>query len=366
MSENKMYVRYSEELEETQPDEAETIREIVAAFGRMRQMVFEKHRHGHRDAHAKSHGILRGELIINEGLPEELAQGLFREARTYPVIARFSTAPGDILPDGVSSFRGLAIKVIGVEGEKVLPEERDALTQDFLFFNHPVLPTGDPAAYLKQQLLLEQVAKAPEEMQKAGSTVARTANSVVEAVGGELKPDIIGSTKPETHLAGETYFTGSPIRYGDYVAKVRVAPDSYSLNAVIGQTLDTSNPSVLRDAVVDFFRVHEAEYTVGIQLCTDLKTMPIEDVSVEWPEDQSPYQVVGRLIFPAQEAYSPARRVYGDDALSFNPWHCLPEHRPLSAIQRARRAAYDTSAKFRHDMNARPRVEPRSIDELPD
>lgn len=43
-----------------------------------------------------------------------------------------------------------------------------------------------------------------------------------------------------------------------------------------------------------------------------------------------------------------------------------PEHRPLGSVRRVRRAAYDDSARYRHEMNAVKRIEPRSIDELPD
>lgn len=84
--------------------------------------MFEKHRHAIRGAHAKSNGILRGELRINENLPSHLAQGLFKEAKNYPVIIRLSTSPGAIEPDSALSVKGLAIKVVGVEGKKFLPD----------------------------------------------------------------------------------------------------------------------------------------------------------------------------------------------------------------------------------------------------
>ena len=71
------------------------------------------------------------------------------------------------------------------------------------------------------------------------------------------------------------------------------------------------------------------------------------------------------LTFPAQEPYSPKRRVYADDVLSFNPWHCIEEHRPLGSIMRIRIKAYEMSSSFRHQMNAQTRVEPKDINELP-
>jgi hypothetical protein len=89
-------------------------------------------------------------------------------------------------------------------------------------------------------------------------------------------------------------------------------------------------------------------------------------MSARWPEAASPYQAIGTISIPAQDAYSNERRVYADDVLSFNPWHALAAHRPLGSIMRARVKAYEVSSAFQHKMNNTPRREPRTIDELPD
>lgn len=360
------YVRYSDEVEQVQPEEEELVLQTVASFDRVRQMVFEKHRHAQRDAHAKSHGALKGELHIYDNLPPHLAQGLFAQARTYPVMVRFSTAPGDVQPDGVSAFRGISIKVIGVEGKKVLEAEADEVTQDFLLVNHPTIPAGDVGTYLKAQLSQEKKASVPPEITGLASKAMTVANEAVMKVGGEITPDVVGSNKPQTHILGETFFSMAAHRYGDYIAKVNAVPVSPSLLPLIGQHVDTKDPSVLRDLVVDFFAHNSAEYELRIQLCTDLEAMPVEDASIEWDEKKSPYLPVAKVVIPAQEAYSPARRVFVDEKLSFNPWHTLPAHRPLGSIQRVRVKVYEASTRFRHEMNMQPRVEPRSIDEMPD
>ena len=44
--------------------------------------------------------------------------------------------------------------------------------------------------------------------------------------------------------------------------------------------------------------------------------------------------------------------------LRFNPWHCLPEHRPLGNQSRARKRMYDEMANFRQKMNGVPHIEP--------
>lgn len=365
-AQNPNYVRYSDDVEQIQPEEETLIQQVVESFDRLRTTVFEKHRHAERDAHAKSHGALKGELRIYDNLPEHLAQGLFSEARTYPIIVRFSTSPGDVQPDSISAFRGMAIKAIGVEGKKVLEDQADEVTQDFLLVNHPVIPTGDVASYLKAQKGMEKQSGLAEPVKELMSNVTRTVNEAVMKVGGEITPDAAGSNKPQTHILGETFFSMAAHRYGDYIAKINAVPTSESLLPLVAQRVDADDPSTLRNLVVDFFAHNSAEYELRIQLCTDLEKMPVEDASVEWDEKESPYIAVAKVVIPQQEAYSPARRVFVDEKLSFNPWHTLPAHRPLGSIQRVRVKVYEASTAFRHQMNQAPRVEPHSIDEMPD
>ena len=365
-SQHNSFVPYSDSVEVIQPNEAEDTQAAIDAFREMAQFVYDKNRHASRGAHAKSHGILKGELHVYDDLPEELRQGMFKTARTYPVILRYSTAPGDIAPDGIAAFRGLAIKVIGVEGENLAPNDPNARTQDFLMVNGKTFAVADIAAFSKEIQLLAKVTKQPPGLQKAATTLARAASTPLRAVGVDIVGGVAGNAMPETHILGETYGITAAIRYGDYIAKLIAAPVSENLMTLTGESVDTSNPSVLRDLIVEFFSTNSAEYELRVQLCTDLEKMPVEDASVEWSEEISPYRGVARIVIPAQEAYSPARRVYADDVLTFTPFHCLAEHRPLGSAMRARRTAYEHSSNFRHQMNAQPRIEPQSIDDLPD
>jgi len=158
------------------------------------------------------------------------------------------------------------------------------------------------------------------------------------------------------------------MRYGEYIAKVSVQPVSENLKQLTGKHVAHlgKHPSGLRDEAVEFFKTETAEWDLCAQLCTDLDKMPVEDASVKWPEDLSPYVPVARITAGPQNAYSAERRVYVDEHLSFNPWHCLAAHRPLGNIMRARFEAYKASSNFRHSANGRAMIEPKSIDELPD
>ena len=144
-------------------------------------------------------------------------------------------------------------------------------------------------------------------------------------------------------------------------------PVSPELVAMVDQTLDTgADPDAFRHAVVDHMRVLGAEFELRVQLCTDLDAMPVENASVPWPEDQSPYTAVARVSIPAQDAYSPARQAYFDETLSFQPAHALAAHRPLGSLMRARLKTYQALSSYRHAQNHQKQTEPATPDEVPD
>ena len=124
------FVRFSPAVERPEPDEAETIRGLISTMRYINEKTLADGGHAIKSVHAKSHGFLQGYLEVDAGLPAELAQGLFAKPRRYPVVIRISTIPGDILDDSVSTPRGMAVKVIGVEGERLEGSEND-VTQDF-------------------------------------------------------------------------------------------------------------------------------------------------------------------------------------------------------------------------------------------
>lgn len=360
----RTYVRYSDDLEQPFPDEDELIRQITDAMERANQQVAAKHRHGLRDAHAKSHGVLAGELRIQPGLPGHLAQGLFAEPRAYPVIVRLSTAPGDLRSDQVHVQRGMAIKVIGTTGPRATDD--GFATQDFLLVNHPTIPFGTIGEYVKLQKLLETQPRQSDQQLQLSGLAARAAAQVLTRAGRPLPPAIETLSTGNHHILGETFHSMAAIRYGDHVAKISAAPRSDSVRALTGQPIRRKDgESALRDLVAGFFNHNSAEYDVRAQLCTHTGKMPIEDASVLWPTELSPHQVVAVLHLPAQDPYSNARRRYADDVLSFNPWHALAAHRPLGSIMRSRRTAYPRSSGFRHHVNGIEHHEPSSIDELP-
>lgn len=358
-------IAYTPDIEVVTDDEAALTNDIVETMAASSRCAFERHRHAIRDAHAKSNGLLKGELTIHAGLPDELRQGVFAEARTYQVVARLSSAPSDIHSDKIPAARGFALKLIGVDGERLSPAI-EGRNQDFLMVNFPALAFGTIAKYKRMLALLEANSHAPDTFQRLLAGTAHGAKQVLEGLGGTPGATLDGLARDNHHPLGETYHTQAAIRFGHYIAKLSLQPSSDSVTSLTGQPVDDVEYASMRDAVSAHFAEHGAEYTLCAQLCTDLDQMPVEDAAIAWPEKLSPHRPVATLRFAPQATANPARQVYGDDVLSFNPWNGVAAHRPLGGIMRIRRAAYERSTAFRHAMNAQPRVEPAQAADIPD
>lgn len=357
-------LRYDPSYEQPEENEAETAREIVETMRTISETTFKDYGHAVRSVHAKSHGLLQGELRVLDGLPPELAQGLFASPATYEAILRFSTNPGDILDDSVSTPRGLAVKVIGVPGDR-LPDA-DGTTQDFVLVNGPAFVAPTARKFLGSLKLLAKTTDTPQVFKKVLSGALRGIESVVESVSGPSPTLTSLGGQPETQILGDTFYSQVPILYGPYMAKVAVAPVSPELVALTKAPLDANgHPNAIRDSVLAFFTTHGGEWEVRVQLCTDIAAMPIEDASVQWPEDRSPYRAVARLTVGPQPAWSGPRSAAVDDGLSFSPWHALAAHRPLGSIMRVRKPAYEAGTAFRASHNGCPIHEPRAEVTLP-
>jgi hypothetical protein len=229
------------------------------------------------------------------------------------------------------------------------------------------VPEPNARMFLSSLKLLAATTDQPQILKKVISTVMRGAESVVEAFGGESVTLKTLGGAPQTHPLGETFYTQTAFRYGDYIAKFSVAPASKELTALTGRILSASGePNLLRDTVTEFFRRHSGTWEVRVQLCTDLKAMPIEDASVTWPEDRSPYVTVARILVPTQTGWSKERSRAVDDGFAFSPWHGLAAHRPLGSLKRVRKPSYEMSANFRAERNGCPIHEPGEGARLPE
>ena len=359
-------VPYAPNVEQVPADETETIEKIKQMMVGMAETVRQQHGHAMRATHAKATGLLKGELVVLEGLPAELAQGLFARPGRYDVLVRYSQGPSNPVPDRASGQRGMALKVLGVEGPHV-EGSRETTTQDWVLAPDPAFINATAKTFLLNfQLGASNTPALPDEVIVGASYAARGIEAALEAVGlenGTLK--LLG--REPLHPISHPYYSQTPSRYGDYIAKVAAFPTPETLAAVGNPHVDTSqDEDAFRTAMVDFFARHGAAFDLRVQLCTNLESMPVEDASVQWPQDQSPYRTVARLSLPVQDAFSEEHYQYFEQRISFNPIHALEAHRPLGGVQRARMQAYLHTQDFRQRQNGANPAEPGSHAEVPD
>ena len=357
-------VRYSPSIETIEPDEAETIRGLEEQFKIILDTTSKDYGHGVRSVHAKGHGIARGTFTVHDGLAPELAQGIFATPGDHEAILRLSTNAGDILDDSIDLPRGLALKILGVDGDRLPGSEGDG-TQDFVLVNGPAFAAPTPKAFLANLKMLAKTTDRAEGGKKLLSGLFRAAEAVVEAVGGQSAMlSTLGGAKP-VHPLGATYYSQTPFRYGDYVAKFSLVPVSPVLKDLTDATIDArGRPDAIRENVREGLIEQGGTWEFRVQLCTDLEKMPIEDASVSWDEKASSFVTVGTLDVPPQVAWQDGVSQKTEDELFFSPWHGVAAHQPLGGVNRARNDPYKLSADYRGRINGCPMREPHALAEI--
>jgi hypothetical protein len=374
------YLRYEPAMAAFPPGEDALISDLVADLRRNNQFQYAKSRwfakyrrhgrpHAVRDAHAKSCAVLSGHLTVHPDLDATLRQGMFTvPGATFDVIARISQTSGAIRSDQVRGVRGLGLKILGVTGTS--GERADArfpdTNQDFVFVTEPAFLFRDAADYAKAGMRTARALTVlPDPGMLAINRVLRAARRIVARTGRDLPAKLRVFAEPNHHPLRQAFYTAAPVRFGDFVAKVRVAPTPSTVAGAVPATIDDGQYDAASRAVASYFASKPAEYEVAVQLCTDELRMPLEDATVEWPEAVSPYLPVATIRFPEQRGYDEALRDFADDALAFNSWRGIAEHRPLGSINRLKLRVYEASSEYRHAKNGVPHLEPSDLSAFP-
>src|SRR6266446_87981 len=238
--------------------------------------------HLRRGQHAKPTGCVTAEFRIADDVRSDLRHGIFRQpGRTFSAIVRFSNSQGTFEKDGTGAARGLAIKLLDVAGTRAVANDGDS-TQDFVMIDHPVFPFPDPKAYL------ETISR--KNIPLIGDLVAGVHLALLER--NELK--IVSAIKGK-HVASPLeikYWSGTPFWLGPAAGD---GGHAVKYSAVSGQANRTAPPDHPEDLPDDYLTQalardlasHEAVFDFKVQLQTDSIAMPVEDVSVEWDENDS-------------------------------------------------------------------------------
>jgi hypothetical protein len=324
------------------PDEEAHLESIISSFDKQMRLLW-KPGGFERGGNTKTHGIVRGEFIVHDGLPPELRHGIYAQPRTYRAWVRFS-GPGPYVTPDIDDvgFMSISIKLMGVPGPKLMDEEK--FTQDMFGVSPPTFVTPDTRA--NAQLQIESLKNA-----QIFYFVNFHRSHILDLIMQGLW------IKTQSSPLEAPYFSCVPYLLGEGQAmQYSVWPKARKRTRI--PRLPFRPPDdYLRDAMVASLAEGDVELDFRLQRQTDPHLMPIENNAVLWPERLSPRISVATLRLPRQKFDSPVQMEFAK-RLSYNPWHCIPEHRPLGNQSRARRRMYQTLSNLRHTMNNVPHYEP--------
>lgn len=323
--------------------------EIAEQIGRVIEDSLRKeYRPGQarRDAHPKAHGCVKADFHVLEGVPARLSSGIFLPGKTYQAWIRFSNGSRDATrADGKGDARGMAIKVLGVPGRKLLEAEIDSTTQDFILINHPVFFANDPARYL-----------ALTRHASDGSFSSKLLIPFDLGVKGSLIA-LETSRKRIANPLQTRYWSMVPYQLGSGPGRQAVKYSVRACDAKTDPMPDAPGKNFLRDALRTTLRERDACMEFLVQARTSAG-MDVEDSMTEWSEAEAAFAKVATIRIPQQSFDTPGQNAFCEN-LSFSPWHSLPEHKPLGATNRLRKVIYERISRIRHEMNASLRTEPR-------
>ncbi|HMI98903.1 MAG TPA: catalase family protein [Gaiellaceae bacterium] len=336
--------------ERAQPDEEAHLDDIIASFNAQIRRLWHPG-HAERGGNTKTHGIVRAELTVRDDLPEAMRHGIFAEPRrTYPAWVRYA-GPGPYVPPDIDDvgFLSMSIKLMGVPGPKLLDDEQH--TQDFLGISTPTFVTPNTRANAQLQRWSYK-------------------NAQIFYFLNFREPHILDSimqllwTKTQTSPLEGDYFSCVPYLLGEGQAMQYSFRPRLKTRTRVPRLPLRPPDNYLRDAMVATLAKQDVEFDILLQLQTDPFRMPIEHNGVLWPTKLSPRVPAAVLRIPKQKFDSPEQLGFAR-ILSFNPWHCVPEHRPLGNQSRARKRMYFELAKLRQQMNDVEHYEPTGDEVFP-
>ncbi|GJG89516.1 hypothetical protein tb265_46970 [Gemmatimonadetes bacterium T265] len=302
-----------------------------------------------RDAHPKGHGCVKARFTVDAHVPAALRVGVFARPKSYVTWIRYSNAVGTDDHAGLS--RGMAIKLTGVPGRKLLANESHETTHDFLLVTYPAFNIRSAADYAD---LLTKSARGQLPAFFAAHPDAERMTHAAAAV-------------PATNPLLQRFFSMTPYTLGARYVKYSAEPITCSDHRVLHDSSAnpaTRDPDYLRAAMEKTLANGDACFRFMVQSQTDTAAMPVEDATVVWDEARSPFVPVATITIPRQQ-FAGAEQMRFCENLSYTPWHALPEHRPAGTINRVRRSVYEAISTLRHRLNGAARAEPTGRETFP-
>jgi len=335
--------------ERIQPDEEEHLNAIIGEMSNQMRRLW-KPGDFQRTGNTKTHGLVRGEVAIRGDLPEHMRKGIFAQPRTYRAWVRFS-GPGPYITPDIDDvgFMSISLKLMGVPGPRLLDDEK--FTQDMFGVSTPAFVTPDTKANAHLQQWSYKNAQIFHFLNFAHPHVL---DLVMQSLW----------IKTQSSPLESQYFSCVPYLLGEGQAMVYSFKSRLTTRTSVPRLPLRPPDNYLRDAMVATLAKQDVEFDILLQMQTDPFRMPIENNGVFWPTSRSPRIPAAVLRIPQQKFDSPEQLAFAR-VLTYNPWHCIPEHRPLGNQSRARRRMYAELARLRQTTNGERHYEPTGDETFP-
>jgi hypothetical protein len=335
--------------ERLQPDEEAHLDDIIATFTAQLRRLWTPG-HFERGGNTKTHGIVRAEFIVRDDLPEPMRRGIFAQPRTYRAWVRYA-GPGPYVTRDIDDvgFMSMSIKLMGVPGPKLLDDEK--FTQDMLGVSTPTFVTPDTRANAQLQ---HWSYKNAQLFYFVNFRESHILDSIMQLLW----------TKTQSSPLEDQYFSCVPYLLGEGQAMQYSFRSRLTTRTPVPRLPLRPPDNYLRDAMVATLAKQDVEFDILLQRQTDPFLMPIENNAVLWPTKLSPRVPAAVLRIPRQKFDSPEQLAFAR-VLKYNPWHCIPEHRPLGNQSRARKRMYSELSRLRQQMNNVQHYEPTGDEVFP-
>jgi choline dehydrogenase-like flavoprotein len=335
--------------------ERETIRQITEVLTTKLNNQYQGVTHL-RNTHPKANACVKANVTIAAHLSAKLNIGILQGKpngeKTYKAWIRFSNAADHVAADTEKDFRGMAIKLFGVAGDRLpYPGDEDN-TQDFLFIGHDAFFVGDPQQFLDFFIACVKGGGTCHPMQNPYVlwhllTHPRGAYNLL--VGRKVYPSI-----PDIK-----WFSVAPSALGDQIVRYSASPCEQQ--AHYNEPGDEPDYLVQRlQNRLDPANNNHVCLDLQVQVRNDPDSQPIENTLVAWDDDVATWQKIAKIdIYP--QTFSTTAQQKFCERLTFNPWHGLQAHRPIGGINRSLRDVMFAMQDVRLNANGWKRFGPHEL-----
>jgi hypothetical protein len=293
-----------------------------------------------RGQHGRIHGCVRATFQVLDNIPTKYKVGIFAKPATYQAAIRFSSGPQ--ANDTIPGAQGMAIKLIGVPGQKILKSQADATTHDFILLDFPVFFVRETDSYAR---LVKELAKL-----KPGAEPVEWLTWLGQSHPEDVAIAKIYDARVVDNPLTQSFYSQVPYAFGlgdDTICRYGALPHPENKNPA--PVPPSTDGNYLRRTMIDHLTTaaQPATFDFCVQLRTGATPEIIDSPTTAW---DTPYQRVATITVMAQDFAQPDQDRFGQN-LSYTPWHALPEHRPVGQINQIRLMVYKWSSRVRHFFN---------------